>query len=182
MSFGDQRGTRSCVCMCARVHACVQERALRGASSGTVRHGVVEPGVSPAGHGHPPCCSVLAAVCYVLPWGLSPCRRGPVPTTRSQPWAAGPLEVGPPWALAPSTGLHILRVCSCPCVWPRWTWQEPRAQARCGRARREDGRRRLKAPGRPAARRGRELPDGLVSVSWRFKASVCAIVRLLGKL
>ena len=93
MSFGDQRGTRSCVCMCARVHACVQERALRGASSGTVRHGMVEPGMSPAGHGHPPCCSVLAAVCYVwTPWGLSPRRRGPVPTASSWPWAAGPLE------------------------------------------------------------------------------------------
>lgn len=71
MSFGDQRGTRSCVC--ARVHACVQERALRGAGCGAVRHGMVEPRVSPAGHGRTPCCSVLAAVCDVwMPRGGGP--------------------------------------------------------------------------------------------------------------
>ena len=65
-----KRDALVCVCVCARVHACVQERALRGAGRGAVRHGMVEPGVSPAGHGCSPCCSVLAAVCDVwMPLG-----------------------------------------------------------------------------------------------------------------
>ena len=189
MSFGDQRGTRSCVCMCARVHACVQERALRGISSGTVRHGAVEPGVSPAGHDRPPCCSVLAALCCMwTPWGLSPCRRGPVPTAHSQRWAAGPLEGGPAWASAPSMGLGpqhgppsspglLLSLCLAQTDLAR-----AEGSGLLQQAHREDRRRRLKAPGRPAARRGRKLPDGLASVSWRFKASVSVSVRLLGKL
>lgn len=142
MSFGDQRGTRSCVC--ARVHACVQERALRGAGCGAVRHGMVEPRVSPAGHGRTPCCSVLAAVCDVwMPRGGGPVQAragahhphlalGSGPSGRMSCLGLGP-QPGPP--------------SSSPGVWsrlhvgPRWAWQEPSAQACHGRAGCEDGRR-----------------------------------------
>lgn len=184
MSFGDQRGTRSCVCMCARVHACVQERALRGISSGTVRHGAVEPGVSPAGHGRPPCCSVPAA-CSVLrvdapgaePTQARPGTHCPQPALGSRPsgrWSC--LGLGPQHGPLSSPGL-LSSLCLAQTDLARAEGSGPLQQAH-----REDRRRRLKAPCRPAARRGRKLPDGLASVSWRFKASVSAIVRLLGKL
>lgn len=182
MSFGDQRGTCSCVCMCACARVCAGTRGegRQQWDRAPWRGGAWRVTCRP----RPPSMLQCPCRCVLCVDGLGAEPTQARPSTRRQELALGsrPSGTGPPWASAPSTGLHLVRVCSRPRVWPRWTWQEPRAQARCGRAHREGGRRRLKAPGRPAARRGRELPDGLVSVSWRFKASVCAIVRLLGKL
>lgn len=168
------------VCACARVCAGARveghQQCHRAPRRGGARRVTCRP--RPPSMLQCPCCSVLRVDALgAEPTQARPGTHCPQPALGS--WPSGRrscLGLGPQHGPPSSPGLLLS-----PCL-AQTDLARAEGSGLLQQAHREDRRRCLKAPGRPAARRGRELPDGLASVSWRFKASVSAIVRLLGKL
>lgn len=85
--------------------------------------------------------SLLLAVMCGRAWGARL-----VPATHTWPWATGPLEGSPGWALSPAWASVFRSLVLSPQVWPRPAWREPRVLAPCGRAGCEEGGGGLESP------------------------------------